>query len=139
MIREAAAAGATEAEILKAYRIEETALGDPATLARFRTELEGGLARYKIGLRMSIKDRGNRTRRGAGSVNALALQARNYLDFDKQLPAQESEPDLGTARQRIKDLVVKLALARSDIEGKRVTPLELLSREAGAVQAAANA
>jgi hypothetical protein len=136
MIREAAAAGATEAEILKAYRIEETALGDPPTLARFRTELEGGLARYKIGLRMSIKDRGNRTRRGAGSVNALALQARNYLDFDKQIPAQETEPDLGTARQRLEDLGEKMAGAASEREGKTVTLAMLLEREVRAIDKA---
>jgi len=129
MIREAAAAGATEAEILKAYGIEEAALADAGVLARFRTELERGLARFKIGLRMSIKDRGNRTRRGAGSVNALALQARNHLDFDKQVPAQETEPDLGTARQRLEDLGEKMAAAASDREGKTVTLAMLLLRE----------
>jgi hypothetical protein len=136
VIREAAAAGATEAEILKAYRIEESALEDPATLARFRAELEGGLARYKIGLRMSIKDRGNRTRRGAGSVHALALQARNHLDFDKQIPAQEAEPDLGTARQRLEDLGEKMAAAASEREGKTVTLAMLLEREVRAVDKA---
>jgi hypothetical protein len=85
---------------------------------------------------MSIKDRGNRTRRGAGSVNALALQARNYLDFDKQIPAQETEPDLGTARQRLEDLGEKMAGAASEREGKTVTLAMLLEREVRAIDKA---
>jgi len=139
MIREAAAAGSTEAEICKAYQIEESALAEPITLARFRLELESGLARYKIALRMAIKDRGNRTRRGAGSVNALALQARNHLDFDKQIPAQETEPDLGTARQRLADLGAKLAAAASEREGRTVTLATLIEREVRAGEKGAGA
>ena len=139
MVREAAAVGATEAEIIKAYGLEESALADPATLMRFRAELEAGLARYKIALRMMIKDRGTRTRRGAGSVNALALQARNLLDFDKQIPAQETEPDLGTARQRLEDLGEKMATAASEREGKTVTLAMLIERELRAVTKAAGA
>ena len=137
-IRDAAAAGATEAEILKAYGIDEGQLADPVMLARFRQELETGLARYKIALRMAIKDRGNRTRRGAGSVNALALQARNHLDFDKLIPAQETEPDLGTARQRLADLGAKMASAVSEREGRTVTLAMLLEREVRAVEKAAS-
>lgn len=129
-IRAAAEAGATESEIVRAHRIPDEALSDPAMLTQFRDELSDGHARYALELRKSIKRRGLRTTKGAGSVNALALQARNILDWDKQLPAQETEPDLGTARQRLRDLLVRLAENRSEIEGRKVTVLELLHREA---------
>jgi hypothetical protein len=129
LIEAAAQAGATELEIVRAYGITEAALSDPAILARFREELSRGHARQALGLRIQIQRRGTKTTEGSGSVNALALQARNILDWDKQLPAQETEPDLGTARQRLKDSLEKLALARSEIEGKKVTVLELIRRE----------
>lgn len=136
LIREAAEAGADESEIVRALEISESALEDQVALARFRDVLAVGRARYLLELRKTIKMRGIRTTKSAGSVNALSLQARNHLDWDKQLPAQEVEPDLGTARQRLKDLLVKLAESRSEIEGKRVTPLALLQREAHAVEEA---
>lgn len=134
-VREAAEAGALEAEIVKGLGLSEFALEDSATLTRFRDEVTRGHARYKLDLRREIKRRGEKTRRGAGSVNALSLQARNHLDWDKMIPTQEVEPDLGTARQRLRDLFVKAAAARSEIEGKPITPLELLLREAQADEA----
>ncbi len=103
-------------------------------LAEFRNELAVGHARYAVELRMEIRRRGQRTTKSAGSVNALALQARNVLDWDKQLPAQETEPDLGTARQRLRDLFAQLARARTEIEGRPVSVLELLHRESEADQ-----
>lgn len=133
-VRAAAEAGATETEIVRALEIADEALSDPVVLARFRDELARGHARYAIELRQTIRRRGQRTTETAGSVNALSLQARNILDWDKQLPAQETEPDLGTARQRLRDLFVKLAENRSEIEGKAVTVLQLLHREAHADQ-----
>ena len=133
-VQEAAEAGAEEAEIIRGLEIAEASLQDQATLARFRDVIAVGRARYLLELRKTIKARGLRTRKGAGSVNALALQARNQLDWDKLLPSQETEPDLGTARQRLKDLLVRAAAARSEIEGKRVTPLDLLDRESRAVE-----
>jgi hypothetical protein len=129
-VRAAAIAGAVEEEILRGLQISEAALADPATLTRFRDEIAQGHARYKLELRVAIKKRSLRTSENAGSVNALALQARNILDWDKQLPAQEAQPDLGTARQRLRDLFVKLAEARSELEGRKVTAAELLHREA---------
>ena len=131
-VSEAAEAGADETEIIRALGISELALEDPANLTRFRDDIARGHARYKLELRKIIKARGQKTTRSAGSVNALALQARNLLDWDKQIPTQEVEPDLGTARQRLRDLFVKLALARSEVEGRTVTALELLHREAQA-------
>jgi hypothetical protein len=129
-VRDAAQAGATEQEIVRAFEISDASLSDPAILTRFRDEIARGHARQAVDLRVEIQRRGKRTARGSGSVNALSLQARNILDWDKQIPAQDVEPDLGTARQRLRDLFVKLAQARSEIEGKRVTALELLHREA---------
>jgi hypothetical protein len=131
-VRENADAGATEQAIVRGLGIPDEALADPVVLTRFRAEISAGHGRYELELRKAIRKRGLKTTKAAGSVNALALQARNILDWDKQLPAQETEPDLGTARQRLRDLFVKLAEARSDIEGRTVTPLELLYREAQA-------
>jgi len=128
-IREAAEAGAEEPEIVRALEISEFALAEPANLTRFREEIARGHALLKLELRKTIRRRGQRTSKGAGSVNALALQARNILEWDKQLPSQEQEPDLGTARQRLRDLFAKLAQARTEIEGRPVTALELLHRE----------
>lgn len=129
-IAEAARDGATEDEIIRGLRLAIEALNDPEQLARFRDELAIGHAHYKLELRKSIRRRGQRTSETAGSVHALALQARNVLDWDSQIPAQETEPDLQTARQRLRDLVVRLAYSRSEVEGRPVTPLELLHREA---------
>ena len=101
-------------------------------LTEFRSELAACHARYAVELRQEIRRRGKRSAKNAGSVNALALQARNVLDWDRQLPNQETEPDLGTARQRLRDLFVQLARARSEVEGRTVTVLDLLHREAQA-------
>jgi hypothetical protein len=133
-VREAAEAGAEETEIIRALEIPESALEDQVVLTRFRDSIAVGHARFLLELRQAIRRRGLRTPKGAGSVNALALQARNHLDWDKLLPAQETEPDLGTARQRLKDLLARLAESRSEIEGRNVSMLELLEREAKTVE-----
>jgi hypothetical protein len=129
-VKTAAETDTEEAEVIRALGISELALADPVNLTRFRDELARGHALYKLELRQTIRQRGQRSSKSAGSVNALALQARNILEWDKQLPTQETEPDLGTARQRLRDLFVKLSQSRSEIEGKPVTVLELLHREA---------
>ena len=131
-IRAAASTGAPLETIVRALRITESALSDAATLATLREELAAGHAIYELELRKTIRNRGLVSKRNAGSVNALSLQARNILEWDRQIPTQETEPDLGTARQRLRDLFVKLAQSRSEIEGRPVTPLELLHREAQA-------
>jgi hypothetical protein len=131
-IRAAAEAGSEENEIVRALRIPDSVLADPAVLTEFRGELAAAHARYAVELRQEIRRRGKRSTKNAGSVNALALQARNVLDWDRELPNQETEPDLGTARQRLRDLFVQLARARSEVEGRTVTVLELLYREAQA-------
>jgi hypothetical protein len=129
-VHAAARTGAPEQTIIKALEIPEAAIADPAVLTRFRQMIARAHAAYELELRGEIRNRGLRTRRNSGSVNALSLQARNVLDWDKQLPAQESEPDLTTARQRLRDLFTRLAENRSQVEGRKVTVLELLHREA---------
>jgi hypothetical protein len=133
-ISAAARSGAPEEEIITGLQLPNGALDDPSNLLRFRDEIAKGHAAYKLELRQTIRARGLKSRvrenEVAGSVNALGLQARNVLDWDKQIPGQETEPDLGTARERIKDLLAKAAKARSEIEGKVVTVLDLLAREA---------
>jgi len=129
-VREAASFGSPEETIIRGLDIPESALLNQAELARFRREIAIGHAKYELELRRAIRSRGQKSGRWAGSVNALALQARNILDWDKQIPAQETEPDLGTARQRLRDLFALLAKSRSETEGRPVTVLELLHREA---------
>lgn len=128
-VEAAARVGATEEEIVRGLPLPPGALEDPANLTRFRDALAVGHALYRLDLRTLIKRRGRRTVEQAGSVNALALQARNVLDWDTQVPEKEPDQDLGTARSRLLALVGRLAAARSEIEGRPVTPLEVLFRE----------
>lgn len=130
LIRQAAEAGAPESTILDAYAIAPSRLEVPAIKERFHRELREGHAVYELQLRLDIKWRGKHTRRNAGSVNALQLQARNVLGWDRGIEGQEQAPDLGTARQRLRDLLAKLEKSRSEIEGRPVTMLELLQRVA---------
>jgi hypothetical protein len=122
------APGATEQTVIKALEIPDVVLENPEILARLRRCADVARAKYELQLRGAIRDRGLHTKRGAGSVNALALQARNLLDWDRQMPTQETQPDLTTARQRLSDLFGRLAEARSEIEGRKVTVEELLHR-----------
>lgn len=125
----AARVGATEEEIIRGLPLPPRALEDPAHLTRFRDEVASGHALNRLDLRRLIRRRGLRGSPLAGSVNALSLLARNYLDWDSQIPVLETVPDLQTARERLGNLLGRLAAARSLIEGRTVTPLELLWRE----------
>lgn len=129
-VRRYAETHAPEAEIRTALEITDAQLG-PAETERLRNEIAKGHAVYRLKLREEIARRGRKTRSDGtdGSVNALALQARNTLDWDKQVPTQEVPPDLGTARQRLGDLILRLAQHASSVEGRRVSPLEIVHRE----------
>lgn len=135
LIRQAAEAGTPPNVIIDAYALPLARLELPGVKERFQRTMREGHAVYEIQLRLDIKWRGKYTKRNAGSVNALALQARNILDWDRGLEGQDQAPDLGTARQRLRDLFEKLAKARTDIEGRPVSILELLHREAIADEA----
>lgn len=130
LVQKHAEAGAPEREITTALGITEAMLQDRPTADRFKITIDRGHAVYKLALRDQIKARGHRTSKGAGSVNALALQARNHLDWDRDIPQQMMAPDLVGARERLRDTLTRLAAARSEIEGKVITPLEVIYREA---------
>lgn len=125
-----AAAGGLEPEISVAFGITEAQLQDRTTAERYRQALAKGHARYKLELREQIKERGMRTAKGSGSVHSLALQARNHLEWDRETQQHLLPPDLSAARDRLRDTLVRLAAARSDVEGRTVTPAELVFREA---------
>lgn len=125
-----ATSGAPEAEIATALGITEAVLQDRVVADRFRAAIVRGHAQFKVGLREQIKLRGNKTNKGAGSVNALALQARNHLDWDREVPQQLAAPDLAGARERLRDTLIRLAAARSEVEATVISPLEIIYREA---------
>lgn len=122
--------GAPEQEIIDAFGISEDQLAQLEISEHFRAALKRGHALYRLRLRERIEIRGNHTHRGAGSVHALALQARNHLDWDREVPRMERPPDLVGARERLRSTLERLAKARSQVEGRTVTPLELVQREA---------
>lgn len=126
-----AQAHAPENEIRLALDITDDLLG-PAELEKFRATIARGHAVYRLALRREIHTRGKRGRGDGtdGSVNALALQARNTLDWDRQIPTQEVAPDLGTARARLGDLLLRLAQQTSAVEGRHVSVLDVINREA---------
>jgi hypothetical protein len=84
----------------------------------FRVLVDAGNAASKLHLKRLIARRSVTTRRSDGS-------------YDTQIPTQETEPDLGTAKIRAKEILVRLAAARSEIEGRVVTPALLIAREIG--------
>ena len=76
-------------------------------MQRFDVTLARGHARYRLWVRKEIKARGAKTHKGAGSVNLLALLARNLLAFDRA-GGPYTPPDLTGARERVRDVVEKL-------------------------------
>lgn len=134
-VEDYASAHAPEADIRLALDITDAMLG-PAELEKFRAIVARGHAMYRLNLRRLVRRRGERSNpKGTdGSVNALALQARNTLDWDRQIPTQEVPPDLGTARARLSDLLLRLAQQTSSVEGRHVSVAEMLSRESAATK-----
>jgi hypothetical protein len=125
-VREAAEVGSTEEDIVAALGISAATLADPDTLARFRAVVTLGNARARLELQAAIAKRGTRTVRGAGSVNALALRARNLLDWDKGLIAQEVAPDTSAAHSRLRQTLERLAAKYSVEFGRSVSAAEVL-------------
>ncbi len=116
-----------------AFGLDEPALVAAGALEKFKRIVEVGHARDRVTLRAEIKSRMLKTRKNAGSVNAMQLCARNKLGWDRQAFGQAEEPDLSTARERLRQTLLKLATQRSQIEGQTVTPCDLLYREAHGV------
>lgn len=110
-IARAAAAGAPYEEIVGGIDIAPEDLQDPVTQERIRGEVERGNTKFKLRLRRAIKKRGIED----GSVNSLALMARNALDWDQQLAQQgQQQPDLAGVGLRLAELIEKLARRPAD-------------------------
>lgn len=125
-VREAAEAGVGQDDIAEALEISQETLNDPDTLSRFQAVVKRGNAWARLQLQAAIAKRGTRTTKGAGSVNALALRARNLLDWDKGLVEQEAEPDLRNAHIRLRATLEKLAAVKTAEFGKLITPAHIL-------------
>jgi len=126
----AARAGVDERRIMDAYRLDEQNLRDLGVLERFRQEVHAGNAFKEVHLRVEIDTRGKQSRRNAGSVNILALEARNVLKWDRQQKSQEKVPDLASAKERLRTTLERLAEQRTEMEGRPITPAMILHREA---------
>jgi uncharacterized protein (DUF433 family) len=129
-VKELTEAGATEEDIVAGLGISAETLKDPATQARFHEAVKRGNAYGRLLLQEAIAKRGARTTKGAGSVNALSLRARNLLDWDKGLVTVDPPPDLSGAHARLKVTLEKLAKVRSAELGRIVDPAEILIAEA---------
>jgi hypothetical protein len=93
-VRRLAQLGSNLEEIVAALDISPEQLRDPATVERFRREIDGAHARARVSLRKRIRQRGRG--RGRGSPNILALEARNLLRWDRPrdpASAKDRKPD----------------------------------------------
>jgi hypothetical protein len=128
-VREFAEAGCDEEDITEALRISTETLNHPETRARFLDVVRRGNALARRQLQAAIAKRGTRTVKGAGSVNALALRARNLLKWDSGLEEQESAPDLADAKARLRLTLEKLAAVKTAEFGRPITATHILLAE----------
>jgi hypothetical protein len=119
--------GAAEDEIVAGLGITEAQLKDPVSQDRLRRLVTLGNAKKDLLLREQIDALGKGVK--TGGSHTVALEARNRLGWDKQQQIQDAPPDLGSAHARLTLTLTRLAEARSAIEGRVVTPAELLVRE----------
>jgi hypothetical protein len=129
-VRQFAQAGADEVRILRGLGLEEQRLRELGCWDRFQRDVAQWNQQGQLELLSDIRDRSKRSKRNSGSVNAMALRARNQLGWDRQVLGQESEPDLSVAHERLREELVKLAGVRSQIEGRTVTVPDLFFRDA---------
>lgn len=129
-IREYAEAGVEEAVIFEACGLDEAQLKAAGEFDAVRAAIAKGHAVCRAELVVEIKRRGQRSTKNAGSVNAQALRARNLLGWDRQSIDVEEKPDLSTAKERLKDELTKLAINKSQVVGRPVTPADLLFQDA---------
>ncbi len=83
--------------------------------------LSSGETYRKAELAVRIKERSSRSKRNDGSVNALALRARNLLGWDRQGIQDEQKPDLTGARERLRLELQKLAQNNEALLGRPIT------------------
>jgi hypothetical protein len=125
-VQEHAENGSPETDIVLAMGITEEQLRDPQVAQRLRDIVTRGNAKKRLLVRARVGARGRKTGKGAGSVNALALEARNLLEWDRQQQTQEEPPDLTSALPRLKLTLERIAAGQSDIQGRMVTAAEVL-------------
>ena len=114
---------------MKGLGLEEQRLRDLGVWERFQREVAQWGQHGQLELLADIRDRAKRSKRNSGSVNAMALRARNLLNWDRQALGTEAEPDLSVAHERLRDELVKLAAVRSQIEGRTVTVPDLFHKD----------
>jgi len=136
VLREAqdyAEAGAEESTILAVlgarHGFDEAKLKAEGRLAVFRRTIAVGLEICRADLLLEIKRRGVRSKKNAGSVNILALRARNLAGWDRQGIEDEQKPDLTGARERLRFLLEKLARNKTAELHREVTPEEVLLQD----------
>lgn len=128
-VAEYAYAGVAERTILEALGLDENKLRAAGVLDRFRTIVTTGHARCKADLAVEIKARSERTKKNAGSVNALQLRARNQLDWDKQNLLEEAEPDLASAKEQLLQELEQLAVNKSQLLDRPVSPADCIFQD----------
>jgi hypothetical protein len=128
-VREYAEAGVEEATIVSVLKIDEAKLKAEGRLTAFREAVAYGQEVCRAELMLQIKRRSTRTRRNDGSVNALALRARNLLNWDRQGIQDEQKPDLSGARERLRLELQKLAANYEAQLGRPIEPEHVLFQD----------
>jgi len=121
--------GVSEKDIRLALDITDDLL-DNAAADRLAKIIKRGHAQHRVDLQVRINERGKETKEGDGSVNILKAQAQEHLGWNREIPTQEVEPDLGTIRSHLETMLLQLARQQSMVEGRYVSVLEILKREA---------
>jgi hypothetical protein len=128
--REYAEAGVEEPTILAVlgsrFGFDEARLKAEGRLATFRQTVALGLEVCRADLIVSTKRRATKTKKNDGSVNAMALRARNLLGWDRQSIQDEQKPDLTGARERLRFMLEKLARNKAAELGREVSPQQIL-------------
>ena len=128
--RKYAEAGVEEPTILAVlgarYGFDEAQLKAGGHLTVFRQVVALGLEVCRAELIVQTKQRTLKTKKNDGSVNALALRARNLLGWDRQSLQDEQKPDLSGARERMRFTLEKLARNKSAELGKEVSAERVL-------------
>lgn len=105
-IEREAMAGAPYDEIVGGLDIPPEFLQDAAVQERIKGIVDRGNTKFKLRLRRAIKKRGI----DDGSVNSLALMARNNLEWDQQFQGGgQGAPDTAGIGIRIAEVLEKLA------------------------------
>lgn len=128
--REYAEAGVEEPTIVAVltarHSLDEGRLKADGRLTKLRQTIILGHEVCRAQLIVETRRRALKTRKNDGSVNALALRARNLLGWDKQGVQDEPKPDLTGAHERLELELKKLADNRTALFGMPVTELDVL-------------